>query len=84
MHSDYQLFVKKHMLSMRDDNMKSTEKIKLIAKLWQKSKRDSSSDEENEEVKPRKPTKKSIKKGKANKDIDLSKIFERLERLRTK
>ena len=86
MPSDYQLFVKKHMLAMRDSDMKATDKMKHIAMLWQEHKHKHTSSEssiedssEDEEPKPRKPAKKSNTKRKTNKDIDLSELLKLLK-----
>ena len=70
MPSTYQLFVKKHMLAMRDSDMKATDKMKHIAKLWQKSKGEPSSDDEEA------PRPKPRKTAKGKKDIDLSKLLQ--------
>lgn len=70
MPSTYQLFVKKHMLAMRDSDMKATDKMKHIAKLWQKSKGEPSSDDEEA------PRPKPRKTAKGKKDIDLSNLLQ--------
>jgi len=90
MPSAYQLFVKKHMLAMSDSDMKATDKMKHIAKLWHKTKdthnhsiEDSSEDSSSEDEaprKPRKPVKKSNTKRKTNKDVDLSELLELLRK----
>ena len=77
MPSTYQLFVKKHMLAMRDSDMKATDKMKHIAKLWQKSKGEpSSDDEEAPRPKPRKTATGKRNTAKGKKDIDLSALLQ--------
>ena len=73
MPSTYQLFVKQKMLAMRANDMKATDKMKHIAKLWQQSKGEPSSDDEVEAPKPRKT---ASKPAKGKKDIDLSKLLQ--------
>ena len=82
MPSEYQNFVKHKMLALRDSDMKATDKMKHIAKLWQQSKtqynsNESSSDEE-EEYKPRK-LKTATTKRKTKKNIDLSELLKLLK-----
>ena len=76
----YQLFVKKHMLAMRDNNMKATDKMKHIAKLWNQSKTNSSESLSEEEELERKPRKLKTATTKTKKDIDLSQLLELLRK----
>ena len=85
--SAYQLFVKRHMLELRDSDMKSTEKFKHIALLWKKHKEnqesesDSVASEEHDykqkKQKP-KPQAKPLKRKTKSKDVDLSQLLELL------
>lgn len=86
MPSAYQLFVKRHMLELRDSDMKNTEKFKHIALLWKKYKenQDSESDSvasEEHNYKQKKQKSKSQSKTKPkrktkSKDVDLSELLE--------
>ena len=82
MPSEYQNFVKKQMASMQDSNMKATDKMKHIAKLWQKTKTDYSEDSSEDEEVERQPRKLKTATGKrkTKKDIDLSQLLELLSK----
>ena len=60
MPSTYQLFVKQHMLKLRDSNMKPQDKMKHVAEMWRASKGSDSDEEHHKQHKPK--PKKSKKK----------------------